>query len=129
MNQMDFRPVLMANAAKQLTAPVRTDCNGECAAPDFLREIEERLAVEFGRAMNGDAPGWSSQDVSQHGNFGRISTEVRVNMIDARFAEPEHDLTSLGNIDEVNEERALRMIEGQPSCQRNSLQEADRSRN
>src|ERR1044071_9277934 len=97
----------MLNKTVKLTAAKRADGDDKRTAADLLRQTDESWLLKFGWAVNCKTPWGPAELMHEHRDFGRICTEMCVQVPDARFAQPRFDPACLGQICQVERERPL----------------------
>ena len=107
MNDLHLGPMLVFYQAVKLAPAVGADRHDKGTAPDLLCQANGLHIVVFLRPVDGEAPPWPAQRMHQHRDLGRVGAEVRMQMLDARCAQPRLDVTGLGQVNEVHGQRTV----------------------
>src|SRR5262249_45663931 len=110
MNDVYFRPMLMLHQTVKLAPAVGADSHDKSAALDLFWQTNEPHIIVFLRPMDGEAPWWPAQRMYKHRDLGRVSAEMRVQMLDTCCSQPGFDLTGLGQVSEVHGQRTITAI-------------------
>ena len=83
MHDVHLVPLVVIDSAEQLTASERTDSYRERTTSEFFSKADKLRLVEFFGPMDGKTPRRTTQYVRQHGDFGRVGPEVRMQVLHA----------------------------------------------
>ena len=100
-------PSVMRHEAIELATAVRADGGHKGGRLDLLGKMKRTSLVELFGAMHREAPGWPTQFLHHHRDFGGIGAEMRMQMLDVGAFEPAQYPARFRNISEMRQQPAF----------------------
>ena len=83
MNDMDSTPVFLSTPTVQLTPSVLAYSSDEGCVMDFLPKTQRTWRIEIFGTMNREAISYSTEEMAEKRDVGRVASEMSVQMLGA----------------------------------------------